>query len=493
MKPRNSYKTQHGGKSKHKKKYTKRLSIKEIEDSKKPRRLSKIQKEKVKYPHSPSPNKSIRNTIKHKNAEQEENKRIITIVERLFDKFVKFKNSVRYEDDVNEIKESFQYEMCRDNLFKVRKTICGVGSYKVVLLCKEDIADCKYVYAFDFKHHPKEPGDEQFMKGGLYGDLYEYDNILSLAPIFHRKLYCGYKDIQRVDFMLLPNNGEELFNFLYVNRTRTKFKSGTPNNLWLSFVFLMTALYSFGMLHNKGYVHRDLKPENMLIGNHYNADKDYLTITDYGFVMHQNAKKYDLTGTGEYLTPKISRIFEGLQSSSTLKFTDFIEHDLHSIGYVFIQIMICELFSSISSKPDCKRVIEKCGKKAAKQTGNKCSIDAITYLACNDRVDGSLGEKSKLLNIKQKKHGKISLDTVPNFPDYALEIMRENGLILAEFGFESHLKDITEGRHYAINCFYRIARKLRKHEDFEIFRKVMRRGVLKVKLNPIIWSEIERV
>ena len=82
--------------------------------------------------------------------------------------------------------------MCRDNLFKVRKTICGVGSYKVVLLCKEDIADCKYVYAFDFKHHPKEPGDEQFMKGGLYGDLYEYDNILSLAPIFHRKLYCGY-------------------------------------------------------------------------------------------------------------------------------------------------------------------------------------------------------------------------------------------------------------------------------------------------------------
>jgi hypothetical protein len=28
------------------------------------------------------------------------------------------------------------------------------------------MADCKYVYAFDFKHHPKEPGDEKFMKGG---------------------------------------------------------------------------------------------------------------------------------------------------------------------------------------------------------------------------------------------------------------------------------------------------------------------------------------
>lgn len=485
----------YGGKKKKgtktKSKLKKRLSLKESEDKNKNRRLSKIQHQKVNYPHSPHKKKTIRKSMKENNSEAKENQRIIEIVERLFDKFVHFKNSVRYEDRVDEIKDSFHTEMCRDGLFKVKKTICGVGSYKVVLLCKDNIPDCKYVYAFDFKHHPKEPGDEKFMKGGLYGELYELDKVLSIAPIYHRKLYCGYKDIQRVDFMLLPNNGNELFNFLYVEKSRSKYKSGSTNNLWLSFVFLMTTLYSFGMLHAKGYVHRDLKPENMLIGNHNNPSRDFLTVTDYGFIMHYSESKYDVTGTGEYLTPKIAKVYEGMLSSRTLKFTDFIEHDLHTIGYNFIQIMTNELFSTISTKKICRNIVEKCGKNSIKLAGKNCKVDAITYLACNDEVDGTLGERQKLLNIKQRKGSMI--DSIPHFPDYAIDIMRDAALTLASFGFEHNLKDYSEGRHYAINTFYRITRELRKHEDFDVFQRVMKKKLLKVKLNPIIWGEIERV
>jgi hypothetical protein len=374
---------------------SKRLSLKELDT--KNIKLTKINK-KAKHPYSPSPNITLKNSVKKHNqnnniTEHKENQRIVEIVERLFDKFKTFKNKVRYEDDSDEIKEEFQREMCKDNLFKVKKTICGIGSYKVVLLCNQPMADCKYVYAFDFKHHPKEPGDEKFMKGGRYGNLYQYNDILSIAPIFHKKLYCGYDELQRVDFMLLPNNGNELFNVLYIDKTHTKFKAGSTHNLWLSFVFLCTALYSFGLMHQLGYVHRDLKPENMLVGNKNNESRDFLTITDYGFVINEKEERYDITGTPEYLTPKISRIYQNMESSRNLKFVDLVEHDLHSIGYNLVQILISEVFSSISSKSICKNIIEKCGTKSVKMIGSKCKVDAMTYISCTNDIYGTLGEK----------------------------------------------------------------------------------------------------
>jgi serine/threonine protein kinase len=493
MKRRNSSKKfkQSGGYNRPK---SKRLSLKEL-DSKNVK-LTKINK-KAKYPNSPSSKTNLRNSVKkhnqnNKTAEHRENERIVEIVERLFEKFKIFKNKVRYEDDGDEIKEEFQMEMCKDNLFNVKKTICGVGSYKVVLLCNQDLADCKYVYAFDFKHHPKEPGDEKFMKGGRYSELYKYNDILSIAPIFHKKLYCGYDDLQRVDFMLFPNNGNELFNMLYIDKLHTKFKSGSTHNLWLAFVFISTALYSFGLMHQLGYVHRDLKPENMLVGNKNNEARDFLTITDYGFVVNEKEERYDVTGTPEYLTPKISRIYKNMESSRNLKFVDLVEHDLHSIGYNLVQILISEVFSSISSKSVCKNIIQKCGNNSVKMKGKKCKVDAMTYISCTNDIDGTLGEKDKLMSLKHKHKSEKKEDKF-NFPDYGLEIMKKYAINLSSFGFNKHLKDNDEGKRYAMDTFNRFVREIKMNKDYKVIKKNINNPKLKVKLNPIIWNAMQKL
>jgi serine/threonine protein kinase len=482
---------QHGGGNKSK---SKRLSLKELDS--KNLKLTKINM-KAKYPNSSSIKNSLRNSVKkynqnNKTSEHMENERIVEIVERLFQKFKEFKNKVMYEDDGDQIKEEFQMEMCKDNLFKVKKTICGVGSYKVVLLCNQPMADCKYVYAFDFKHHPKEPGDEKFMKGGLYGDLYQYNDVLSIAPIFHKKLYCGYNDLQRVDFMLLSNNGNELFNALYIDKSRVKFRAGSTHNLWLAFVFLCTALYSFGLIHQLGYVHRDLKPENMLIGNKNNEARDFLTVTDYGFVINEKEQKYDITGTPEYLTPKISRIYQNMESSRNLKYIDLVEHDLHSIGYNLVQILISEVFSSISSKSVCKDIIQKCGTKSVKMKGNKCEVDAMTYISCTDDIDGTLGEKDKVMSLKHK-HKSKKKEAKFNFPDYGLEIMKIYAINLSNFGFSKHLNDIDEAKGYAMNSFKRFVKEIKANKDYNIIKENIDNPKLKVRLNPIIWNVIQKL
>lgn len=446
-----------------------RPSLKEIENANKPRKLSKH-------------NNNLDERRKTNNI-------VVHIVEKLLTQFAEFHDKVKYDDDVDDIKDLFEQFMCKDNVFNVKKTICGVGSYKVVLLCNENIPDCKYVYAFDFKHHPEEEGDEKFMKGGRYEDLHELDKYLSIAPLFHKKLYCGYSDRQRVDFMLLPNNGNELFNFLYSSSMSNKLKIGSANNLWLSLVFLLTTLYSFGRLHKKGYVHRDLKPENMLIGNPNNKARDFLTVTDYGFIIHKNEPRYDVTGTPEYLTPKISKVYQSMESSKKLTFIDLIEHDIHTIGYNLIQIMINNVFSGISSKAECKTIIRNCGKSAIKKHNigkTSCKIDAMTYLACNDNIDGTLGERKTLMSIKMKHNS----HSIPDFPKYILPLMKDMAIKLSAFGFTKHFKNVKEAQQYGLKEFKTFCQKLKKHEDFKIVDKTLNSDILKVKLNPLIWKQI---
>jgi hypothetical protein len=158
--------------------------------------------------------------------------------------------------------------------------------------------------------------------------------------------------------------------------------------------------------------------------------------------------------------------------------------------------MVNELFSTIYEKNVCKKIIENCGKESVKindKNGKQCKTDAMTYLACNKNIEGNLGEKNKLLSIKQIKHKSIRKDSIPNFPSYAIDILKDSALNLAGFGFEYSLKNIKEGKFYAINQFYRISRELRNHKDFKIIQKVMIKNILTVKLNPAIWSEIARI
>jgi len=498
-----SLKKTSGGGSKHKKtrrpSTKRRLSLDELD----PKKFTKLGNSKYKNINHKTNlskqtiRKSMNNDRHHANDKHHvENQRIVDIVERLFIKFKEFNDNNNFEDDPTLLKDEFQKTMCKDELFKVKKTICGVGSYKVVILCKENIPDCKYVFAFDFKHHPKEDGDEKFMPSGRYGDLSKLDNILSIAPIFHRKLYCGYKNRQRVDFMLLHNNGNELFNFLYMTRGNvSKYKMGTKYSLWLGFIFLMTCLYSIGVMHQKGYVHRDLKPENMLVGNPNNPARNFLTVTDYGFVVNQKENKYGINGTPEYLTPKISKIYESLQSKSTLKFVDLIEHDLHSIGYNLIQILISEVFSKTNSKADCANVVQNCGEDSVKyirKGKNKdeyCDVDAMTYIACNDNVDGTLGERKYVNKLKQHNSSTSKHQHLPYVPQSIVDMVKKHAIILADFGFGQHLQNASEGNNYAINMFYRLSREMKKNKaDFEVVKSVITGGLLKVRLNPAIWK-----
>ena len=100
-------------------KYQRRLSLSEIEDKKNPRKLSKT---KNKYKNEPS-GKHIRKSIQYeKSIKEKENHIIVDVVNRLYEKFNQFQKKVKYEDDVDDIKDIFQSEMCRDNLFSVRKT-----------------------------------------------------------------------------------------------------------------------------------------------------------------------------------------------------------------------------------------------------------------------------------------------------------------------------------------------------------------------------------
>lgn len=472
-----------------KRKTQRRLSLDELNPGKK----TKLGHKKFHNFTKKSKNTNIRKSIK----DNQDNKKVVDTVERLFMKFKHFKNKVEYNDDPTEIKDEFQIEMCKDGFFSLGKTICGVGSYKVVLLCKGENAECKYVYAFDFKHHPNEDGDEKFMSGEKYGELSNYDNILSISPVFHRKLYCGYKDRQRVDFMLFYNNGNELFNFLYmIPKNQQKYRMGTRHSLWLGFVLLMTCLYSFGIMHKKGYVHRDLKPENMLVGNPNNKSRNFLTITDYGFVVREDERKYDITGTPEYMTPKLSKIYERMESGLKLKFTDLIEHDLHSIGYNLVQILISDVFSSTGSRSDCSSIADTCGEDVIKlvrkgrSEDKYCNVDAMTYIACNKHVDGTLGERKYVKSLKQQNIKKKS--KIDNMPNKLLELIKKTAITLSDYGFSKHFKDNEEGKQYTLDMFYQIAKTIKNDKKcYDVVKKTIYNDDLKVKLNPAIWWEIE--
>lgn len=328
-------------------------------------------------------------------------------------------------------------------------------------MCNSTASECKYVYAFDFKHHPEEEGDEKFMEGGTYGNLKKYNKILSISPIYHQKLYCGYKDRQRVDFLLLHHNGTELFEFLYQQKQNaSRYKSGSTSNLWLSFVFLMTCLYSFGILHHHGYVHRDLKPENMLIGNIKNKDRNYMMVADYGFVTKENnGKRYDVTGTPEYLTPKLSKIYQKMERSSTLTFIDLVEHDLHTIGYNLVQMLLLKLYNSSQDKNSCNLIQKSCGKRSVdfknrKTDNNYCNIDPMVYIACHNNIDGTLGNYNDIskLSEKHKQH-----NIVLSFPEPLLNVLKKCAIRLSDFGFDKHFKNSNEAKEYAIDMFYEIA------------------------------------
>jgi serine/threonine protein kinase len=422
---------------------------------------------------------------------------VINITNRLFERYNNFKRLNMYERNPENLKKRLKRELCKNSVFRVKDAICSEGGYKIVVLCNSKIPECKYVYAFDFKHHPLEEGDEKFMEGGTYEKLKKYNKILSIAPIYHQKLYCGYKDRQRVDFLLMHHNGVELFHFLYGEQKKgVSYKPKTTANLWLCFVFLMTCLYSFGILHYHGYVHRDLKPENMLIGNSAN-NRNFMMVSDYGFVIKENSdNEYNVTGTSEYLTPKLAKIYQDMESSSTLFFKDLIEHDLHTIGYNLIQMLLLQTYDNLQSNKHCGTVKYKCGAKSIKVNAKQrntgtCEIEPMIFIACGDGIDGTLGNRNDIVKIYEKYQ---QHQAMPSFPTELVEILKKYSVLLADFGFSSHFNNVSEAKEYAIDMFYEIAftivnnKRLYKHT-----REGLNSPKLKVKLNPSIWKKVENL
>ena len=417
---------------------------------------------------------------------------IIRIIEKIFARFRVFKDAVEDETNQSVLKKTFIKKMCQNKLFKVHRTKCAMGGYKIVLICQSSDIECNYVYAFDFKSRIDEDGDDRFSATGSDKVLHKYDNVLGISPVYFQTSYCGYRDLQRVDFMILYNNGIELFDFLYINsKSHKKYKSSTNHNMWLSLIYLLTTIYSLSLLHTNGYVHRDLKPENILLGNHHNSKRDFMTIADYGFVTHESEDISNILGTSEYLTPKISRIYKGFEEWNMV-FTDLLEHDLHTIGYTTIEILLGDLFNKQLSKKECSVIETYCGVESVsilnkgKNKDRYCYVDdAITYLACHQNLDGSIGKKDDILKLKQKKSDNP-------VPESIVNMMKDISIDLADYGFKKSINKSEEGKQILDKLFNKMVSDLKKNKkDYKIMMDTLTDKNLQVKLNPEILNKLK--
>ena len=155
-----------------------------------------------------------------------------------------------------------------------------------------------------------------------------------------------------------------------------------------------------------------------------------------------------------------------------------------------------DVFTSTSSKSDCSDVIKNCGEDSVEilKTGTNndmyCDINAMTYLACSDKIDGTLGERKYIQKLKQK-HMRSAKSSIPYMPEYVVDLLKKMSITLSDWGFSNHFKNGDNAKQYSIDMFHKISQELKKNKnDFEIIKKILTGDKLKVKLNPIILREI---
>lgn len=309
----------------------------------------------------------------------------------LYNKFVKsvWEQKLTKSED---IRYKFEKMFCnKSSIFENVNTKCGSGGFKTVIICKKGQSNktCNYVYMFDFKKHDNDMGDDMFMHNGTM-DLSNYPSI-GASPLYFKSLYLNLSNNSRIriDFMIQPNFGAELFEFLFIPKNKY-YTPGSKPNLALSLIFLLTTLHTFIILHSKGITHRDLKPENINIGDLKNTS---LIVIDFGLALTNKfpSKDYSYAGTLDYFTPRIAE--KVIDDKIVLKYDDYYDLDLHSIGINILNIMCMSLL-----KVDGQKFKECPGKNAF----NSDSKQMCQYLLCHYKDDGTLGFEKKVNNIKYK-------------------------------------------------------------------------------------------
>jgi len=110
---------------------------------------------------------------------------------------------------------------------------------------------------------------------------------------FILKLFCTYKDSQKVYLLMEFCQGGELFTILH-----TPGRDGVPEPQ--AKFYAVCVLLGLQHMDSKEIAYRDLKPENALV------DSDgYCKIIDMGFAKVVKNKTFTLCGTPEYLAPEI--------------------------------------------------------------------------------------------------------------------------------------------------------------------------------------------
>jgi len=110
---------------------------------------------------------------------------------------------------------------------------------------------------------------------------------------FILKLFCTYKDSQKMYLLMEFCQGGELFTVLH-----TPQRDGVPEKQ--AKFYAVCVLLGLQHMAGKEIAYRDLKPENALVD-----DGGYCKIIDMGFAKTVKNKTFTLCGTPEYLAPEI--------------------------------------------------------------------------------------------------------------------------------------------------------------------------------------------
>lgn len=106
------------------------------------------------------------------------------------------------------------------------------------------------------------------------------------------RLFATFKDDQKLQFLLEPCLGGELFTLL---RARGNFAEKAAR------FYAASVILALEEIHNNGVVYRDLKPENLLLDN-----EGFIKVTDFGLSkIIGDSRTFTVCGTPHYLAPEI--------------------------------------------------------------------------------------------------------------------------------------------------------------------------------------------
>jgi serine/threonine protein kinase len=160
--------------------------------------------------------------------------------------------------------------------------------------------------------------------------MYNYiskNNIHDISPVCVGIMQnIKYKDVIYDHLLILKNDPRYIPLDIYLKQTKL--------NIMQKFQITQTLLHKLYKIHNNGIVHRDIKPSNIIINSN---TLDILFIDfDLSVLEFQNANNYTISGTRNYIDPKLTS-----KKRSYIDIEDLKNGDIWSlcitIYYIYIQ------------------------------------------------------------------------------------------------------------------------------------------------------------